>query len=109
MIKVYQIQLSDAEVDDINSGVQSPKSKAYFARSLDSLFKPEFFEHYSHVCTVDATNMEVAFHLMNLWEDESKIKRFGPCSSMSVGDILEMDGKFYRCASFGFEDLNWSR
>lgn len=109
MIKVYQIQLTNAEVDAINRGEESPKSKAYFGRSFDRLFKPEFFEHYEHVATVDAINMEDAYRLMNLWEDESKIKRFGRCSSMSVGDILEVDGKFYRCASFGFDDLNWSR
>jgi hypothetical protein len=49
--------------------------------------------------------MEEAFELMNLWNDESKVERLGPCSSMSVGDILDVDGKLFRCASFGFEAI----
>jgi hypothetical protein len=105
MIKVYQIQLTYDEVDAINRGEQSPKSKAYFGRSFDRLFKPEFLEHYEHVANVDATNMEDAFRLMNLWDEPLKIQRFGNCSSMSVGDILEVSGKFYRCASFGFDEV----
>jgi hypothetical protein len=49
--------------------------------------------------------MEEAFSLMNLWNDESKVERLGLCSSMSVGDILDVDGTLFRCASFGFEAI----
>jgi hypothetical protein len=106
MIKVYQIQLSNAEVDAINRGEQSLKSKAYFGRLFHRTFKPEYFVYYDHVASVDADNMETAFRLMNLWEDESKIQKHARCSSMSVGDILELeDGSRYRCTSFGFDPL----
>ncbi len=106
MIKVYQIQLTDLEVTIANQGGSTPKLKAYFDRSFESTFKVENFEHYNHVANVDANDMEKAFELMNLWNDESKVERLGPCSSMSVGDILELeDGSKYRCASFGFKRL----
>jgi len=105
MIKVYQIQLTDAEIDAINGGEESEKYIAYRGRSFENTFKVENFKHYDHVANVDANDMEDAFGLMNLWNDESKVERLGPCSSMSVGDILEVDGKFYRCASFGFTAL----
>ena len=107
MIKVYQIQLTNAEIDMINNGETSPRIKAYFDRSWPmSPFKAENFEHYNHVANVDANDMEKAFELMNLWNDESKVERLGRCSSMSVGDILVMeDGSKYRCASFGFTAL----
>jgi hypothetical protein len=50
--------------------------------------------------------MEDAFRLMNLWEQPELVVKLGRCSSMSVGDILEMDnGTRYRCASFGFEEI----
>jgi hypothetical protein len=51
--------------------------------------------------------MEDAFRLMNLWEGSDNIvEKLGRCSSMSVGDILEMeDGTKFRCASFGFEQF----
>ena len=46
---------------------------------------------------------------MNLWEGAA-VEKLGPCSSMSVGDILEVDGKLFRCASFGFTLLeNYQR
>jgi hypothetical protein len=50
--------------------------------------------------------MEDAFRLMNLWENPELVEKLGRCSSMSVGDILEMeDGTMFRCASFGFTEF----
>ncbi len=110
MIKVYQIQLTDAEIAAVNSGETSDRIKAYFDRSFDGTFKAENFQYYTHVATVDTNDMEKAFEYMNLWEDESKVEKLGPCSSMSVGDILEYNGQLYRCASFGFALLeNYQR
>ena len=106
MIKVYQIQLTDEEIAAINRGEENEKSVAYFARSFERTFKAEYFQFYTHVANLETDDMEEAFELMNLWEYESKIEKLGRCSSMSVGDILEMeDGKRYRCASFGFTPL----
>ena len=108
MIKVYQIQLTDAEVDAINRDESFPKAKAFFDRSFDRLFKAENFEYYTHVANVFTDDREDAFRLMNLWEssDSDLVEKFGRCSSMSVGDIVEMEnGSRYRCASFGFEEI----
>jgi hypothetical protein len=106
MIKVYQFQLTDAEIDAINSGEESEKFTAYFGRSFERTFKPEFLQYYTHVANVDTNDMEEAFQLMNLWEDESRVEKLGPCSSMSVGDILVLEcGWIYRCASFGFAPI----
>ncbi len=103
MIKVYQIQLTDAEVDAINRDESFPKAKAFFDRSFDRLFKSENFQFYTHVANVNTNDMEEAFRTMNLWDNtEDMVERLGPCSSMSVGDILEIDGERFRCASFGF-------
>ena len=105
MIKVYQIRLTDAEVDAINRGEETEKSKAYFGRSFDSTFKAENFQHYDHVADVFTDDKEEAFSLMNLWDDCSKVTLVdGGCPSMSVGDILVMeDGSKFRCASMGFD------
>lgn len=108
MIKVYQIQLTDAEINAINRGEETEKSKAYFARSFERTFKPEMFEHYTHVANVHTNDMEVAFREMNLWEEVNMVETFTDrnCSSMSVGDILELeDGSRHRVASFGFTAL----
>jgi hypothetical protein len=46
---------------------------------------------------------------MNLWQESSlfnRVEKLGPCSSMSVGDIVaDHDGTLYRCASFGFDKI----
>ena len=105
MINVYQIQLTDAEIAAVNNGETSDRIKAYFDRSFERTFKAENFQYYTHVANVDTNDMEEAFALMNLWDDESKVEKLGPCSSMSVGDILDVDGKLFRCASFGFDEI----
>lgn len=110
MIKVYQIQLTDAEIASVNSGEDyTPRIKAYFDRSFESTFKAENFQYYTHVANVDVDGFEQAFEAMNLWEESSlfdRVERLVPCSSMSVGDIVaDHDGKLYRCASFGFTQL----
>ena len=110
MIKVYQIQLTDAEIDVVNAnGEYTPRIKAYFDRSLESRFKAENFQYYNHVANVDVDGFEQAFEATNLWEESiyfEDIFKLGKCSSMSVGDIVaDHDGKLYRCASFGFTQL----
>ena len=107
MIKVYQIQLTNAEMDLINlDGEYTPRVNAYFDRSSDRTFKAENFQYYTHVANVDTDDMEEAFRAMNLWDGSSDVKRLGHCYSMSVGDIIEMeDGTKFRCASFGFTEL----
>ena len=104
MIKVYQVRLTDAEVDIINGDLEyTDRIKAFFGRSFERTFKAENFKYYDHVATVDTDDMEEAFRAMNLWDDSADVIKNGPCSSMSVGDILELaDGSKYRCASFGF-------
>jgi len=104
MIKVYQIQLTDAEIAAVNNGETSDRIKAYFDRSFERTFKVENFQYYDHVANVDTNDMEEAFAAMNLWEGAT-VEKLGPCSSMSVGDILEVDGKLFRCASFGFDQI----
>lgn len=108
MIKVYQIQLTDAEIAAVNNGETSDRIKAYFDRSFERTFKADNFQYYNHVANVAGDtmeDMEKAFELMNLWERPELVDKLGPCSSMSVGDILGVDGKLYRCASFGFEEI----
>ena len=109
MIKVYQIQLTDLEIAAANGDRISPKIKAYFDRSFDTLFKAENFQYYTHVANVDVDGFEQAFEAMNLWEDSNlfdRVEKLVKCSSMSVGDIVaDHDGTLYRCASFGFTAL----
>jgi hypothetical protein len=110
MIKVYQIQLTNAEIDMINNGETSDRIKAYFDRGFEGTFKAENFQYYTHVANVDTRDLEEAFKAMNIMSD-IPVSCYDRCSSMSVGDILELeDGTKFRCASFGFTLLeNYQR
>jgi hypothetical protein len=108
MIKVYQIRLTDAEVAAVNNGETSDRIKAYFDRSFERTFKAENFKYYEHVANVDLDDMENAFEAMNLWEESiyfEDVFKLATCSSMSVGDILDVNGTLFRCASFGFDEI----
>ena len=110
MIKVYQIQMSNADIHIINTdGEYTPKIQAFFDRSFERTFKAENFQYYTHVANVDVDGFEQAFRVMNLWEDDENFDRLElleRCASMSVGDIVaDHDGTLYRCASFGFTKI----
>lgn len=107
MLKVFQIQLTDDEIALLNRegwGCTDPRIQAYGRRSLGEVGPIEL---YDHVANVDTDDLEAAFILMNLWNDESKITRIGESiSSMSVGDIIENEqGERFVCASFGFNKI----
>jgi hypothetical protein len=109
MIKVYQIQLTDEEINLVNTGETSERIQAYFDRSFEGTFKAENFQYYTHVANVDVDGFEQAFEAMNLWEESTyfdRVQKIGRCLSMSVGDIVaDHDGTLYRCASFGFTKI----
>lgn len=108
MLKVFQIQLTNEEVDIINSdGEYTPKIKAFFSRVFDSNFNASNFQYYTHVANVATDDMEEAFRAMNLWDDAAEVQKVATrCSSMSVGDIIENEqGERFVCASFGFDKI----
>lgn len=108
MIKVYQISLSPAECRllEMEGWDASPKIKAYADRSFDSKFQPAMFKFYEEAAIVAAEDLEEAFKLMNLWEEPERVQKLKlRVPSMSVGDILEKDGEFYRVASWGFNKV----
>lgn len=105
MIKVYQFALTGEEIDAINGGVMNDKAHAYFSRMTSRKFNTDNFKFYTHVANVLTDDLEQAFESMNLWEDNLVIKTNLDCVSMSVGDILVMNGKYYHCATCGFEQV----
>ena len=112
MIKVYQISLSAPEMRliELEGWEASPKIRAYAQKSIGRLFKVESFKFYEPVAEVDAVDLEEAFKLMNLWEEPEKVRKLKMrVPSMSVGDVLEMDGDLYRVASFGFDKLEGAK
>ena len=108
-ITIYQIQLTDEQIDMINAqGHDSvPAQKARMDVMFGSEgFKVENLKYYTAVMMVDAQELEEAFELTNLWNDNSRVVRYGARqSSSSVGDIFGKDGRYYMVDNFGFTEL----
>ena len=110
--KLYQIRLTDAEVDMINDkGHNSvPKQKAKLDIQFgdnEGLQASEAFNNgfYDHVSNITAMDLEDVFHVGNMGPEEN-IERFLPMHSVSVGDIVEDQlGHKSVVASFGFKDV----
>ena len=76
-------------------------------------FEPEYFKYYSCVATIDCETLNEAFHLTNSEEDFANnyygkvtpLTGNGSFPSMSVGDIVLNDGKFFMCAMVGWKEL----
>lgn len=109
MIRVYQIQLSDLQIQLLNEqgwGVDNPKIRAYGRRGLGRVEDVDM-EFYTPVAVVQTDDLEEAFELMNLWEQPDRIVALAPfMASMSVGDVVETeDGRRFLCAPIGFEEI----
>jgi hypothetical protein len=109
MITIYQIHLTDEEYDRVNAfgfdSVPAMKAKSNVMFGAKN-FNPSDFIYYMPTMHVETDDLEEAFELTNLWEDESRIERLGPRqSSSSVGDIFRKGAQFYMVDSFGFTPL----
>jgi len=112
--KVYQIQLTDAEVAMINANGHDsvPKQKLRldismsFGKPVDGLVKEAIAaDYYTHVGNITANDLEDVFNVGNIGPEES-IERLGRMSSLSVGDVVEDEnGVRHVVASFGFEEI----
>jgi hypothetical protein len=118
MITVYQFKL---DRDNPSSEMMNAYREitCFGSQSWDYSY---FTEYFSKVCVVDTTDLEDCFHIMNRWspEDEERVSEFGwiegyrpdgsyyklrDLHSLSVGDIIERDGKFFMVEPAGFCEL----
>ena len=109
MITIYQIQLTNEQIDMINAqghdSVPAQKAKLDVMFGSEG-FKVENLKYYTMTMTVDTPELEEAFELTNLWNDKSRVVRHGVRqSSSSVGDIFGKDGRYYMVDRFGFTEL----
>ena len=110
--KLYQIHLTDAEVDQVNAeGHNSvPKQKAKldmsFTDSVAELASDAFNKgYYTHVSNIEAEGLEAVFEVGNIGP-ESCIERLAPMHSVSVADVVETpEGVRHVVASVGFKEL----
>ena len=112
--KLYQIHLTDAEIDLINEEghdavhKQSLKLDMSFSKNDTGTVAADAFNrgYYTHVSNITADNLEGVFHTGNMGPEEN-IERLSRMYSVSVGDIVEDvdNGSFHIVAGMGFKDI----
>jgi hypothetical protein len=107
---LYQIRLSAADVDAVNSGAVCEKHDFKVRMMMDFRgtkiggFASEAFNAnlYTKVATITAEDYDDAFEVGNIGP-ENQIERYGRMSSVSVGDVLVAeDGTVAVVANIGF-------
>ena len=107
--KLYQIRLTDQEVDMVNDlghgsvPKQVAKLNMHFAENLHELATEAFDAgYYTHVANIQAANLDNAFFIGNHCK-EAGIERLDMMASPSVGDVfVDENDFFYVIDHFGF-------
>ena len=96
MIKVYQVQDQEA---------LHPACTFTYGMPVSSAFKPgDHLDKYVHVADLDVETLNEAFEVGNIGPEE-KYTRFSSMHSVSIGDILELDGEKFIVGRRGFDSL----
>jgi hypothetical protein len=111
--KLYQIHLTDAEIDLINAEghdavhKQSLKLDMNLRKTDTGAVASDAFNrgYYTHVSNITADDLNGVFHIGNMGPEEN-IERLAPMYSCSVGDIIEDEvGNKQVVANFGFAEV----
>ena len=111
--KLYQIHLTDAEIDLINAEghdavhKQSLKLDMNLRKNDTGAVASDAFRrgYYTHVSNITADDLNSVFHIGNMGPEEN-IERLAPMYSCSVGDIIEDEaGNKQVVANFGFAEV----
>ena len=102
MITIFQINLSDEEIDAVNAG----EFVARWVARRDAMMGFKWLEEkgilesvqqfYRPALIVDTDDLEEAFHLTNIWDDLDRVERLEAGGSTSVGDIAVTDDEIGR-------------
>jgi hypothetical protein len=106
MITIYQIHLSDSDINIANSQgfAAAPKAHAKTRMMLGAgkWNHTDYPKFYEATYEVDTDDLDEAFEITNLWNENWKVTRLRRGSSSSVGDIFVKDGDCYIVDNFGF-------
>jgi len=114
MINVYQNQALSENHNKINAygwetaKVEIPGVKAHLDCSTSGAKKwlPEYFETYKLVAKVDSDDKNFVFEAMNIWEGyEDYIEMVGKAHSLSVGDIIQVNGDYFMVDPYGYSQV----
>jgi hypothetical protein len=109
MITIFQIQLTDDQIDHINEhghdSVPAQHARIKLLMSGSDAWKPEYFQYFTRTVECLADNLEGAFEETNLWNRPETKKLTERVCSSSVGDVFERNGEYFIVDNFGFSQI----
>lgn len=108
--QVKQINLTDEQIDEVNSSQSYPEFYSRYLRATNFPKKEGVVAaieagDYQTVAYITADSLEGVFDIGNVGPEEN-IERLAPMHSLSVGDIIvDEAGKAVYVDSFGFGEL----
>ena len=112
---VHQINLTDAQVDEVNRGGRAAGEYPDFyqrylqttmCNSPKAVYAAWHAGDYAPACRIQADSLDDVFEIGNIGP-EKRIERLGVMHSVSVGDVIEDEhGNYHFVAALGFEDLD---
>lgn len=113
--QIYQVILSDADIDQLNSAGRewALKNLPNYRVYLDNMsfgakrFQADDFKHYAQVAEVEAADLDEVFEITNLWNRPEQIITKSRMRSTSVGDIIlnTETGEYFMVDMFGFTQV----
>lgn len=101
--QIYQIQLS--KLDEKNTILLEAYHQISIRPTAENISAN--FKYFNKVAIIDANDLEDAFAISNLGEEEELITRLAPMHSLSVGDVLiDEDNIVFFVNSFGFNKVD---
>lgn len=108
MITIYQIQMTNSEVDAFNAGqtVEKIDVKRRLMFGAEK-FDPSMLKYFDAVYEVETNDLEKAFEITNIWENGHLVRAIPGTRghSSSVGDIFRKNDSFYMVDDWGFTPL----
>lgn len=109
MITIYQIQITNAQVNAFNAGKHVPAIET--SRELmfgSKKFQPNMLQYFTPVYEVETDDLETAFELTNLWNNGHLVRALPGTRgrSSSVGDIFRNGDRYFMVDNFGFKELH---
>lgn len=105
---VFQVILTNNEINRANSGERFPKYEAYRDAICGEPAAAYAGGFYEPVAAIEAEDLEDVFHIGNVFYPEENIRRLSRMHSVSVGDIIrDPDGVDWAVAGVGFERMRY--
>ena len=103
-MKFYVYQFAVQDHLTLGNFTDQSVEREYFETLRGNVSWETFQERFHLVGNIEASDLDEAFQIGNIGPEE-KIERYGKMTSVSVGNIIQANGRYMIVKPFGFEEI----